>query len=789
MSPAEHAKGTVSVKRPQMRLGLFATVVALVCINALAPWGDAAARAGATVLQSSVGAGTVICGLVVARRVDGLSRYWRLLVVAGCLSYLLADLVWRSADGSSGIAPSAAIAAYFLPPLFGLAAMVVLVRAGGGLAGHPDGQLRHSRVVTAIDGVVAAVSFSILVLIAGTGVSLPRSGNTAVVVAYAVTELTVVVAAVLMAAIYRSDRPFRANYLLLAGGIVTVAASDRVVAYLQTVGIDVSDLWGGIGYVLGPLMIAFALLDLPPRPRSDRADDAMDVAQLILPYVGFLGIAVLYAFHLLIGRQLNAILIGATVAMVLLVAARQVVSLRAQQLLTDQLYEAQRRLAHQVHHDPLTGLPNRVLFTQRLEDAMRDGQFVLIYVDIDDFKDVNDRFGHAGGDELLCAMGERLKRCIRDGDTLARIGGDEFAIVIVGDFEAPEVVADRLRVALRDPFAVHGSSVQVRASMGLVRPGADGHAPTSDDLLRQADISMYAGKRLGKDAAVVYRPSSGLAADFPTALRQAKGGVPPGFSLAYQPIVRLPDATPVAVEALARWVAPNGIQIPPETFVAAVEAAGLGALLDAMVLDLACREVVASNVDLDLHVNIGATRLGNTAFEEVVRRTLARYGMAPTRLVVEITETVPIVDLADAASQIARLNALGVKVALDDFGAGYNSLTYLHSLPVQIIKLDRSLAVGPEPDGDVTLYRSVVGLCDAQGLDVIAEGIESGAQAERIFAAGCSLGQGHLFGRPMPIADVNRLLSFGVSARSGLRPHSREHFAHARGPRALRSAE
>jgi diguanylate cyclase (GGDEF)-like protein len=140
--------------------------------------------------------------------------------------------------------------------------------------------------------------------------------------------------------------------------------------------------------------------------------------------------------------------------MVFLVETRHVIAVRAQRRLTLQLYDAQSRLAHQVHHDPLTGLPNRVLFAQRLEDAMGDGQFVLIYVDIDDFKEVNDRFGHAGGDELLCAMGERLKRCVREGDTIARIGGDEFAILIARDIEAPEAVADRLRVALRDPFAV-----------------------------------------------------------------------------------------------------------------------------------------------------------------------------------------------------------------------------------------------------------------------------------------------------------------------------------------------
>ena len=761
----------MSVKAHQVRLGLFATVVVLLCVNALALWGEGAARMGATVLQVGAGAGVVICGVVFARRAHGLSRWWRLLVVAGCLSWLLGEPLWWLGGGESGsgVAKSAAVVAYFLPALFGLAAMVVLIRAAGGVARHPDDPPRHSLVTTILDGLVAAVAFSILVYVAGFGDMssrvLPRSDNTAVLVAYSAIEVVVVVAGTLMAVMYRRGRPYRANYLLLSGGIVVTVASDRIVAYLRSVGVEGGDLWGGIGFVLGPLMLAFAVLEYPVRQAPSRDEDAMDWAQLILPYSGFLGIAVLLAFHVLIGRQLNAILVSATLTMVFLVATRHVIAVREQRLLTLQLYDVQDRLAHQVHHDPLTGLANRVLFAKRLEDAMRDGRFVLIYVDIDDFKEINDRFGHAGGDELLCAMGERLKRCVRDGDTVARIGGDEFAILIEGDIEAPEVVADRLRVTLRDPFAVYGSSVRVRASMGLVRPGVDGHAPTSDDLLRQADISMYAGKRLGKDTAVIYRPSSGLAADFPTALRQAKGGVPPGFSLVYQPVVQLPDGLPVAVEALARWTAPNGTKIPPETFVAAVEGAGLGAMLDAMVLDMACREVAAANLELDLHVNIGATRLGNTAFEEEVRRTLARYRIAPSRLVVEITETVPIVDLAEAAAQIARLNALGVRVALDDFGAGYNSLTYLHTLPVQIIKLDRSLAVGAEPDCDVTLYRSVVGLCDAQGLDVIAEGIESSAQAEKVFAAGCRFAQGHLFGRPTPIADVSWSSSYDAPLR------------------------
>jgi diguanylate cyclase len=222
---------------------LFATVVALLCVNALAPWGEGAARMGATVLHSGAGAGAVICGAVFARRAHGLARWWRLLVVAGCLGWLVGELFWwiGGGDPGSGFAKSAAVVAYFLPPLFGLAAMVVLIRAAGGVAGHQDDPQRHSLVTTIIDGLVAAVAFSILVYVAGVGDMssrvLPRSDNMTVLVAYSLIELVVVVAGTLMAVLYRRGRPYRANYLLLSGGIVILAASDRLVAYLRSVGV------------------------------------------------------------------------------------------------------------------------------------------------------------------------------------------------------------------------------------------------------------------------------------------------------------------------------------------------------------------------------------------------------------------------------------------------------------------------------------------------------------------------------------------------------------------------
>jgi len=694
-------------------------------------------------------------------KVTGLTRWWRLCVLAALISWLFGDLMWWTAGGphAGATAPPLGIIAYFLISPLLLVAMALLVHAGGGLKERWRGQIGQVVVITVLDALVATIAFAILVFIAGlggkTGVALPRSTDTTVVFAYSILELVVVVIAVLLAMGYRSDRPYRLNFLLLVGGMVAVAAADRMVAYLQNTGVTGGQSWGGIGFVLGPLLVAFAVGVTSEDAGKDRLSAAwMDFAQLALPFIGFLGIAALFTFHVLTGNGLTPTLVWVTVVMVVCVAMRQMVAMNAQRSLTRRLYETQLRLAHQVRHDALTGLPNRLLFSQRLEQAMRDGRFVLIFVDLDDFKEINDRYGHAAGDDLLRAVGQRLQRCLSERDTLARIGGDEFAILIDSEEEPAEVVADRIRLMLRGPFAVHGSSVRVRASMGLVDAGAHDPSLTSDDLLRQADSSMYAGKRLGKDTAVVYRPTAGFAADFPSALRRANGGVPEGFSMVYQPIVRLPEMATVAVEALSRWTAPNGTQIGPETFVGAAEAAGLGATLDALVLDLACREITESGLKVDLHVNIGATRLGNPAFEDLVRRSLERYDLDPGRLVLEITETVPIVDLGDAGAQIGRLRALGVKVALDDFGAGYSSLIYLHTLPVQIVKLDRSLAVGVNAGSDATLYRSVIGLCDALQFDVIAEGIESDAQAEMVYRAGCSLVQGHLFGRPIPMADL-----------------------------------
>ncbi len=746
----------MTVRRSRLCALVLGGVVILAALNACAPFGAAVADRVELILQVSVGVGAMIVGIITAAGERGLERWWRLSFVLASFTWVLGQTLWHVhvADW----APMLARAIYLALPVLVFTSVILLARSSGGIRAPAASPLRQSLVTNVLDGVIAAIAFLILAAMSDLGTRFEAASPVMRVldVVFIGAEIGVIGVIVLIAMIYDADRPNRTNYMLLAGGLLLMGVSNRMLAYVRSVDRVDAELWVGIGLIVGPVLTTFAFLPTTPAREADVLR-RQDWPHLLLPYMGFLGVAVLFAYHLYIDREVSALAAFLTIVMVVLVASRQVVATRAERSLTQWLFWAQRGLAHQVHHDPLTGLPNRTLFAKRLDEAMARGKFVLIFLDLDDFKEVNDQFGHAAGDELLRAVGERLTRSIGDRDTLARVGGDEFAALIVSNGDADdqlEGAADRLRIALRDPFPVHGSSVRVRASMGLVRPDTEGLSQTSDNLLRQADVAMYAGKRMGKNTAVVYNPLAGAVVDFPTMLREALGAPPPGFRLVYQPVVALPGGELVAVEALARWTAGNGVEISPETFVADAEAAGMGAELDALVLDMACGEARAAGLDLDIHVNIGGARLGTPGFDQVVREVLQRHEIPRGRLILEITETEPIVDLDKAATQITRFGEFGVKVALDDFGSGFNSLLYLHCLPVDIVKLDRTLASDMDAGRDLTLYRSVINLCGELGFEVIAEGIETADQADMVCRAGGRFGQGYLFGRPVPMSEL-----------------------------------
>jgi diguanylate cyclase (GGDEF)-like protein len=447
-----------------------------------------------------------------------------------------------------------------------------------------------------------------------------------------------------------------------------------------------------------------------------------------------------------------------------LVVARQMFIIVDNSVLLARVSEGQQRLHHQAYHDPLTGLANRALFRERLDRALERHRVhgrpvALLFADLDDFKLINDSFGHAMGDRLLDAIGQRLLGCVPTGDLVARLGGDEFAVLLEHRAADAEVIGHRMLAALREPFVLDGRTVAAGASIGLVLPEAGDRDLTADTLLRRADAAMYAGKRRGKGTMARYvgGADGGPHADLPHLLARALTGDPAaaGFEVYYQPIVRFADGAVVAVEALARWTDPVAGPVDPDVFVTVAERTGLVTAIDDFVLDRACADAAGlANVygrPIDVHVNVSAARLGQAGLDDAVVRTLERYAVRPSRLVMEITETRRIPDLPHAIAVAGRLRSSGVRVALDDFGSGYNALAQLHSLPVDIVKLDSTLTdVDVSPDRAGALVRSVLAICADLGVTVVAEGIETLSRAHAMADLGCPLGQGYLFGQPVP---------------------------------------
>jgi diguanylate cyclase (GGDEF)-like protein/PAS domain S-box-containing protein len=428
------------------------------------------------------------------------------------------------------------------------------------------------------------------------------------------------------------------------------------------------------------------------------------------------------------------------------------------------------KLAHQANHDPITGLPNRTLFAERVRQALFQpgaGLCAALFVDLDHFKDVNDTLGHAAGDRLLETVSARLATVIRGVDTVARLGGDEFA-VLLGDISDPSeatLVADRILDALRAPFEVDHTEVHVTASIGIAtaQPGST----SVDELLRDADLAMNMAKNEGRSRSRLFQPAMHahlldrveLEADLRRAVDRGE------LVLHYQPLVAIGTGGVVGVEALVRWNHPRRGLVPPLQFIPLAEESDLIIRLGRWVLDAACaegHELTRSASDLELHVsvNLSARQLADPGLVEHVSEALARSGLAPERLVLEITESVLAGNLEATRSTLEELRALGVRIAIDDFGSGYSSLRYLKTLPVDILKIDQAFVSGlGRTPRDGALAEAIVTLGHSLGLSTVAEGIESEAQRDHLHRAGCDLGQGFLFAAPMPMVELIRFLA------------------------------
>jgi len=431
----------------------------------------------------------------------------------------------------------------------------------------------------------------------------------------------------------------------------------------------------------------------------------------------------------------------------------------------NELSRLKEELRFQAYHDPLTGLANRSLFAERVDAALADGQPdgvpVVLFLDLDNFKDVNDSLGHAAGDMLLVAVADRVRSCVRTDDVAARLGGDEFAILLTDDerLGSALAVATRLVESMTVTFPVQGQDIKMSASIGIA--AGQGAIERADDLLRNADVAMYTAKQAGKNRFSVFEPTmhSAIVARHVLSTELARGIELGEIGVHYQPVISLATGRPYGAEALARWRHPTRGMIHPDEFIPLAEESGAILPLGQSVLFQACREAATwqsgAREPLMVSVNLSAAQLGRDGFVSDLVDILRVTGLPASRLILEMTETVMFHDTQTTIARLGELRRLGVRVAIDDFGTGYSSLGYLRRFPVDILKIAREFVApdGAGPDG-WAFASAIIALGRTLGLRIVAEGIERPAQLDVLRELGCELGQGFLFARPMSNAEL-----------------------------------
>jgi diguanylate cyclase (GGDEF)-like protein/PAS domain S-box-containing protein len=424
--------------------------------------------------------------------------------------------------------------------------------------------------------------------------------------------------------------------------------------------------------------------------------------------------------------------------------------------------QAEESLRHAALHDTLTGLSNRALFWDRVRQAIarsaRGGDFAVFYIDLDQFKLVNDSLGHLVGDELLRALAARLEMCMRPGDTVARLGGDEFAALVedVGGGVGARKVAERVHRMLAEPFSIVGHDLRVSASIGVVADGSRYERP--EDLLRDADTAMYRAKRAGRGGTQVFDASMHELAALRLKLETDLWRAPERgeLRLEFQPLVELASGKLHGFEALVRWDHPQHGTLLPEDFVPMAEETGAIVGIGRWVLRDACRAGVAWSRlpgvgdGLGVNVNVSACQFARDDVLAQAQEALALSGLRSDRLRLELTESAIMEDPAEAVAKLTRLKELGVSVAIDDFGTGYSSLSQLSRFPIDALKIDRSFItrISTHP-GEEQIVRTIIALADHLRVVTVAEGVETARQRLRLRRLGCRYAQGFLFGRPM----------------------------------------
>ena len=692
---------------------------------------------------------------VAAARASTRGRRWSwALLGAGCASWAIGQAIfaWDEVVAERQAFPSLADAGFLL-------AVPLLV---AGVAMQPAGLLRMGRVRVVLDGAVvvtallfaATGTFLAQIWEAGEGTAFER----ALLIAYPASDVLVV--AVAVAIVARRPAGLRGPLGFVIAGVCSLAVADCAFAWLTSQG-EHSDPITDVGWPIGFLLIGLAAHRAMLRGEREAGVRPTRAVEAWLPQVPVAMAAIVLATRAVNGDGIGSFL-GVTGALLLvLVLVRQVlVQLENSELnrvLEGTVLELRQRedeLEYRALHDHLTGLANRALFRDRLQHATtRRGaaDVTVLFIDLDDFKTVNDTMGHDAGDRLLVLLAERLRACVRGGDTVARLGGDEFAVLLDdGDPDEGQDMGDRVLAALEVPFTVAGRELRVRASVGVV--SATAGAVSAEQLLQDADLAMYAAKDGGGSRVKAFAPVMRReAVDRLDLIGDLDGALDRGeFVLHYQPVIRLGDGSIVGHEALLRWQHAERGLLRSTEFLAYAEETGLLVPIGWWALERACQQLVDRGEDARdqwVAVNVSVAQLEDPAIIDRIIDVLARTGLEPRRVVLEVTERA-LGEGPALVDTMRRLRALGLRLAMDDFGTGYSSLASLAGLPLDALKVDTSFVARlGSMEGEV-LVQAVIDLARALGLRTTAEGVEEQWQLDRLIEIGCDDAQGHLLGRP-----------------------------------------
>jgi diguanylate cyclase (GGDEF)-like protein len=590
--------------------------------------------------------------------------------------------------------------------------------------------------------------------------------------AYPISDVIVVTMLAIMWT--RTSVESRGSIVLLIGGLGSIAVADSTFAYLQAQATFGSGSVVDIGWVAGYLMVGLAALFALTHPLGRKRSNHPRWRTALLPYLP-LPVAIGYAIdeRLTVGR-INLFTLTIALALFSLVLLRQGLAVRENIILLRRLADNESELHHRAEHDPLTDLKNRSSFIRFVDEYLATSRHnrmcAVMFVDLDDFKHINDSLGHAMGDQAIVVVGARLKSCMRDHDLVARLGGDEFAVFLtrLSDVGQMVSIAERLIETLNEPFQSSDMRASVCGTIGVAIAEAGDDA---GELLRRADIAMYAAKARGKGLFGIFEPSMHVAMYAPLERRAdlERAAEDGEFILHFQPVVDVTTRAMVSVEALIRWQHPRLGLLGPVEFIDDLETAGLMVKVGAWVLEEACRQTMRLRADgapdLSVSVNVSSSQMQDPGFVAVVADALAVTLLPASALVIELTESGSIGESEVVGLRLRQLRAMGVRVAIDDFGSGYSSFTYLRRLRVDILKIDKTFVDGLLVGGPgAALVEGMIGLGNSLGLLTVGEGVEEEEQHAALVRLGCTMAQGYLHARPMPM-DQLLLLHGAVAPR------------------------